>query len=124
VVRARRSTIEIATRNAPVGVPATIRAHGDGSALTAADDSGDPLGVVAGLFRMAHAFLRLRRPDQAEQAATSVLAALDPIVRNDDAAPEALSPYGAMHLVRAVIAARTATGQALGSAAVWRCAGL
>ena len=75
-------------------------------ALYAAEQAGDPLGVVAGLFRMAHAFLRLRRPDQAERAATSAIAALDPLVQAEDVRPETLSLYGAMHLVLAVIAGR------------------
>jgi len=75
-------------------------------ALSAAEQAGDPLGVVAGLFRMAHAFLRLRRPNQADRAATSAIAALDPLVQADDARPEALSLFGAMHLVLAVIAGR------------------
>jgi hypothetical protein len=55
---------------------------------------------------MAHAFLRLRRPEQAEHAAASAIAALHPLVQSDNASPEALSLYGAMHLVLTVIAGR------------------
>jgi transcriptional regulator with XRE-family HTH domain len=84
-------------------------------AIAAAEQAGDPLGVVAGLYRMSHAFLRLGRFGQAERIAATALAALDPIVAEgvgDDAVPadidrpSALSLAGAMHLVRAVIAAR------------------
>jgi transcriptional regulator with XRE-family HTH domain len=115
-------------------------------AIAAAEQAGDPLGVVAGLYRMAHAFLRLGRYGQAERIATTALEALDPLVARGDPdapgpdgagdagpaadsspasgpatsgagadatdvpeavdPPAALSLAGAMHLVRAVIAAR------------------
>jgi transcriptional regulator with XRE-family HTH domain len=73
-------------------------------AIAAAEFGGDPLGVVAGHFRLAHAFIRLRRLDQAERVAASALAALGPVVAGDEVTPEALSLCGAMHLVQAVIA--------------------
>lgn len=73
-------------------------------AITAAELAGDPLDVIAGHFRLAHAFLRLRRPDQAEHVTTTALDVLRPIATADDASPEVLSLYGAMHLVHAVVA--------------------
>ncbi|WP_319660243.1 hypothetical protein [Streptomyces sp. MI02-7b] len=36
-------------------------------ALQAAERAGQPLEVVAGLFRLAHAFIRQQRPDQADK---------------------------------------------------------
>jgi transcriptional regulator with XRE-family HTH domain len=72
-------------------------------AITAAEQSGGPLAVIAGHFRLAHAFIRLGRYDQAERVTTSAIDVLDPVVAATDAAPEALSLYGAMHLVHAVI---------------------
>ncbi|MGH2717998.1 MAG: helix-turn-helix domain-containing protein [Actinomycetota bacterium] len=74
--------------------------------LRAAEDSGRPLLVIAGLFRMAHAFLRLDHLDLAEHVAESAAKILRDLVRSPDATPEELSLAGAMELVRAVIAAR------------------
>jgi transcriptional regulator with XRE-family HTH domain len=70
--------------------------------ITVAELGGDPLGALAGHFRMAHAFITLQRLDQAEHAATSGIRALAEIAEQDDAAPEALSVYGALHLALAV----------------------
>jgi transcriptional regulator with XRE-family HTH domain len=72
-------------------------------AITAAEQSGNPLEVVAGHFRMAHAFIRLGRYDQAEHVTTTALNALAHKADPPDATPETLSLYGAMHLVQAVI---------------------
>jgi transcriptional regulator with XRE-family HTH domain len=72
-------------------------------AITAAELSGRPLAVIAGHFRLAHAFIRLGRFDQAEHVTTSAIDVLAPTVGSDAASPEALSLYGAMHLVHAVI---------------------
>jgi transcriptional regulator with XRE-family HTH domain len=72
-------------------------------AITAAELSGHPLDVIAGHFRLAHAFIRLRRFDQADRVATNALDALEPLAEDKSASPELLSLYGAMHLVRAVI---------------------
>jgi transcriptional regulator with XRE-family HTH domain len=77
-------------------------------AIAAADQSGRPLEVIAGHFRMAHAFIRLGRHDQAERVTTSALAALQPVTAAGDTAPEALSLLGAMHLVHAVISGHEA----------------
>lgn len=75
-------------------------------AMTAAEQAGEPLDVVAGHFRLAHAFMRLQRYDQAERVTTSAIVALRPQVESGEATPELLSLYGAMHLVRALMSAR------------------
>jgi len=75
-------------------------------ALTAAEQSGNTLEVIAGHFRMAHAFLGLRRYEQAERVAQAAIGALRSRIECKDCRPEELSLYGAMHLVLAVIAAR------------------
>jgi transcriptional regulator with XRE-family HTH domain len=72
-------------------------------AITAAELSGQPLEVVAGHFRLAHAFIRLRRYDQAERVTAAALDTLEPLAQQDNAPPELLSLCGAMHLVHAVI---------------------
>jgi transcriptional regulator with XRE-family HTH domain len=72
-------------------------------AITAAELAGDPLDVIAGHFRLAHAFLRLRRFDQAERVTTRAIDALRPLATDPSAPPELLSLYGAMHLVQAVV---------------------
>jgi transcriptional regulator with XRE-family HTH domain len=71
-----------------------------------AEEAGDPLGAVAGGFRMGHAFITLRRLDQAEHVANQAISALAPLIRAPDCAPEVLSLYGAMHLLLAVVYAR------------------
>ncbi|MGH3981121.1 MAG: helix-turn-helix domain-containing protein [Pseudonocardiaceae bacterium] len=71
-----------------------------------AEDAGDPLGAVAGGFRMGHAFITLRRLDQAEHVANQAITALTPLAASPDCAPEVLSLYGAMHLLLAVVYAR------------------
>ncbi|MBW1599106.1 helix-turn-helix transcriptional regulator [Streptomyces sp. JJ38] len=84
-------------------------------ALQAAELAGKPLEVIASLFRMAHAFIRQQRTEQAEHAATSAVEALTPRCEANDCPPEELSLLGAMNLVLAVINARegrrTATHQ-------------
>ena len=71
-----------------------------------AELGGDPLGALSGLFRMAHAFITLRRLDQAEHVAATGIEALAPVAEGDYATAEQLSVYGALHLVRAVVHAR------------------
>ena len=71
-----------------------------------AEHAGDPLAAVAGGFRMGHAFLTLRRLDQAEHVAVEAISALGPLAKDADSAPEYLSLYGAMHLLLAVVNAR------------------
>ncbi|AZP18263.1 helix-turn-helix domain-containing protein [Streptomyces aquilus] len=75
-------------------------------ALQAAELAGEPLEVVASLFRMAHAFMRQQHMEQAEQAASSAVAVLDPRAAAATCPPEELSLVGAMNLVLAVINAR------------------
>jgi len=71
-----------------------------------AEDAGDPLAVVAAAFRMGHAFITLRRLDQAEHVANQAIRALQPSTSAEDCPPEVLSLYGAMHLILAVVFAR------------------
>jgi transcriptional regulator with XRE-family HTH domain len=75
-------------------------------AIAAAEASGHPLQVAAGHFRMAHAFIGLRRNDQAERVAQLAADALKPRADARNAKPEELSLYGAMHLVLAIVSAR------------------
>lgn len=75
-------------------------------AITAAEQSGHPLDVIAGHFRMAHAFIGLQRHDQAEQVAEAAVGVLSPRVQHQKPPPEELSLYGALHLVLAVVTAR------------------
>ncbi|UQI49579.1 helix-turn-helix domain-containing protein [Streptomyces sp. HU2014] len=75
-------------------------------ALQAAEMAGQPLEVVASLFRMAHAFIRQQHTEQAEQAAVSAVEVLTSRAKSPDCPPEELSLLGAMHLVLAVINAR------------------
>lgn len=72
-------------------------------AINAAELSGQTLEVIAGHFRLAHAFIRLRRFEQADRVTTNALDALEPLTADEHVSLEALSLYGAMHLVRAVI---------------------
>ncbi|MER5350110.1 helix-turn-helix transcriptional regulator [Kitasatospora sp. NPDC002551] len=73
-------------------------------AIRAAEQSGEPLQVCAGIYRLAHAFIRLRRLDQAEHTASAALAALRARSGGED--PETLSVLGSLHLVLALAAAR------------------
>ncbi|MCK1823043.1 helix-turn-helix domain-containing protein [Streptomyces sp. XM83C] len=75
-------------------------------ALQAAELAGQPLEVVASLFRMAHAFMRQQHMEQAEQAARSAVAVMEPRAEAPTCPPEELSLLGAMNLVLAVINAR------------------
>lgn len=75
-------------------------------ALQAAELAGKPLEVVAGLFRMAHAFIRQQRIEQAEHAALSAVEVLTPRAEARECPPGELSLLGAMNLVLAVINAR------------------
>ncbi|APA95038.1 helix-turn-helix domain-containing protein [Nocardia seriolae] len=89
-------------------------------ALSAAEESGDALSVVAGTYRMAQAFLRLQRLEQAEQAARVSVAALAAQAASEQPKPEVLSLYGSLQLMLAVIAAtdgnRTAARTGLAAA--------
>jgi transcriptional regulator with XRE-family HTH domain len=74
--------------------------------ISVAESGGDRLGALSGLFRISHAFITLRRLDQAEHAAATGLAALADVVQRDEATPEQLSVYGALQLVTAIVHAR------------------
>ncbi|MET8446597.1 helix-turn-helix transcriptional regulator [Streptomyces sp. NPDC005209] len=75
-------------------------------ALEAAELAGQPLEVVASLFRMAHAFMRQQHMEQAEQAARSAVSVMAPRAEAPACPPQELSLLGAMNLVLAVINAR------------------
>ncbi|MFI1416397.1 helix-turn-helix domain-containing protein [Streptomyces sp. NPDC020731] len=75
-------------------------------ALQAAELAGQPMEVVASLFRMAHAFMRQQHMEQAEQAAKSAVAVMAPRAEAPGCPPEELSLLGAMNLVLSVINAR------------------
>ncbi|HEY8543794.1 MAG TPA: hypothetical protein VIL36_02055 [Acidimicrobiales bacterium] len=75
-------------------------------ALQASVRHDDILGIAAAHFRLGHTFLRAGRLDQAEHVTTQAIEGLMTWVAPPDAPPEALSLYGAMHLVRAMVAAR------------------
>lgn len=74
--------------------------------IRAAEMSEQPLQVFAGIFRLAQAFVRLKRLDQAEHAAASAVNALKPHTAAESAEPEALSVLGSLHLVLALVHAR------------------
>ncbi|MDH6116359.1 helix-turn-helix transcriptional regulator [Kitasatospora sp. GAS204B] len=73
-------------------------------AIRAAEQAGQPLQVFASVSRLAQAFVRLRRLDQAERVATTGVSAL--LRLGDSAEPEALSLLGALQLVLALTHAR------------------
>ncbi|KPI12042.1 hypothetical protein OK074_2663 [Actinobacteria bacterium OK074] len=76
--------------------------------ISAAEQSGRALDVFAGIFRLAHAFVRLKRYDQAEHAAQSAVNALSRHVEEaEQSASEALSLLGSLHLVLALVYARS-----------------
>jgi transcriptional regulator with XRE-family HTH domain len=72
-------------------------------AVFAAERSGDPLHVCAGVFRMVQAFVRLRSLGQAEHAARTAIEALE---ARDVDAPPSLSVLGSLHLALALVHAR------------------
>ena len=75
-------------------------------AIAAAERSGQPLQVIAGHFRLAHAYMKLNQPAQAEWVARAAADALAPRAASENALVEELSLFGAMHLVLAVIRAK------------------
>ncbi|WP_438490715.1 helix-turn-helix domain-containing protein [Streptomyces sp. S186] len=72
-------------------------------AIFAAERSGNPLHVCASVFRLVHAFVRLRSLDQAEHAART---AIDALREQESRSPEALSVLGSLHLALALVHAR------------------
>jgi transcriptional regulator with XRE-family HTH domain len=75
-------------------------------AIRCAEDANHPLHVMGGLFRMAHAFIRLDRLDFAQHIAATSIEALQPLAAGKEAQPEVLSLLGSMHVVLATVAAR------------------
>ncbi|WP_338931249.1 helix-turn-helix domain-containing protein [Streptomyces netropsis] len=75
--------------------------------IAAAERSGRVLDVFAGTFRLAHAFVRLKRYDQADYVAQSAVAALGRHTDHAEASSEALSLLGSLHLVLALVHARS-----------------
>ncbi|MDA5285860.1 helix-turn-helix domain-containing protein [Streptomyces sp. Isolate_45] len=76
-------------------------------AIREAELSGDPLGVFAGIYRLCHAFVHLKHLDQAEHAATTAVGVLQQHVENAEPTPEHLSVLGSLHLVLALVHARS-----------------
>ncbi len=75
--------------------------------IRAAEESGQPLEVFAGVFRLAQAFVRLKHYDQADHSATTALHALEQHLQAGNPTPEALSVTGSLHLVLALTNARS-----------------
>ncbi|OKJ52736.1 transcriptional regulator [Streptomyces sp. CB02261] len=74
--------------------------------MWAAELSGNNLHVCAGVFRIVHAFVRLRMLGQAEHAATTAIQALETIDSRDGLPVEGLSVLGSLHLALALVHAR------------------
>jgi transcriptional regulator with XRE-family HTH domain len=93
---------------------AALAKLGDGDAAWIAADRasfvsealGSPLTLGASLFRMAHVFLSLGQISQVQKVASDAAAALKSRATSAHPDVEALSLYGAFHLVLAVAAAR------------------
>jgi transcriptional regulator with XRE-family HTH domain len=76
--------------------------------IMAAERAGSPLLSLAGVYRLAQAFVSTRRLEQAERvAASGALAVASQLI---DGTPEGVSLYGALNLVRAVVASRRGNG--------------
>ncbi|MBT2439815.1 helix-turn-helix transcriptional regulator [Streptomyces sp. ISL-36] len=84
-------------------------------AIGAAEASGQPLEVCAGIFRLAHAFVRLKHLDQAEHAALSALQTLRNHLADRSPSPEESSILGSLHLVLALVHSRA--GRRIGAKA-------
>jgi tetratricopeptide (TPR) repeat protein len=81
----------------------------DRSAYAAAR-AGDAVLAAAGAFRLGHAFLSAGKPEQAERAAEMAIDALEP--HPAGGSNDALAMRGALHLVKAVAAARRGNSDA------------
>jgi transcriptional regulator with XRE-family HTH domain len=77
--------------------------------IMAAERAAMPLLEMAGMYRLAQAFVSGWRLDQAERVAASGALALG--VQMNGGPPEGVSLYGALNLVRAVVASRRGNGQ-------------
>ncbi|MFD8149084.1 helix-turn-helix domain-containing protein [Streptomyces sp. NPDC059708] len=75
-------------------------------AIREAELAGDPLGVFAGIYRLCHAFVRLKHLDQAEHAATTAVNVLRRHIETNEPTPEHLSVLGSLHLTLALVHAR------------------
>ncbi|WP_406284794.1 helix-turn-helix domain-containing protein [Embleya sp. NBC_00896] len=76
-------------------------------AIRAAELAGESLPVFVGIYRLAQAFVRLKHLDQAEHAAATAVQALKAHGDAELATPEGLSVLGSLHLVLALIHARS-----------------
>ncbi|GGU62540.1 helix-turn-helix domain-containing protein [Streptomyces lavendofoliae] len=76
-------------------------------AIWAAERSGDPLHVGAGVFRMVQAFVRLRQLQQAEHAAQTAIAPLEELDKQGGLTVEGVSVLGSLHLALALVQARS-----------------
>ncbi|MFJ6569917.1 helix-turn-helix domain-containing protein [Streptomyces sp. NPDC091292] len=76
-------------------------------AIREAELSGEPLGVFASTYRLAHAFVRLNHLDQAEHVAATAIKALQRHIEQGDATPQQLSVLGSLHLMLALVHARS-----------------
>lgn len=85
------------------GLPSAAWVAAD-RAIAAAEQSGDPLSVCAGIFRMVQAFVRNKELGQAAHAARTATVALS---ARDDLDPKGLSVLGALHLTLALVSARS-----------------
>lgn len=75
-------------------------------AINAAEASGHPLEVCAAIYRLVHAFVRLKHLDQAEYAARTALQTLRKHIADRSPLPEEHSILGSLHLVLALVHAR------------------
>ncbi|MEU8782157.1 helix-turn-helix transcriptional regulator [Streptomyces sp. NPDC048637] len=75
-------------------------------AIRAAELAGDQLGVFVGVFRLVHAFVRLKHLDQAEYAAAAAINALAQHAEPESTGAEELSVLGSLHLALALVHAR------------------
>ncbi|MFZ3497051.1 helix-turn-helix domain-containing protein [Streptomyces sp. 5.8] len=76
-------------------------------AIREAELSGSTLGVFAGIYRLCHAFVRLKRLDQAEHTAATAVSALLHHVESNEPTPQHLSVLGSLHLMLALVHARS-----------------
>src|SRR5207237_2904618 len=76
--------------------------------IMAAERADSPLLEMAGVYRLAQGFVSGWRLDQAERVAAS--GALAIASQLSDGTPEGVSLYGALNLVRAVVASRRGDG--------------
>ncbi|MFH7599089.1 helix-turn-helix transcriptional regulator [Streptomyces racemochromogenes] len=75
-------------------------------AIREAELAGDPIGVFAGIYRLCHAFVRLKHLDQAEHAAATAVNVLRRYIETNEPTPEHLSVLGSLHLTLALVHAR------------------